>query len=111
MYQLVGALLVCFLALSFFIFMLSIAIGGLKLVLLWVAGAKDWEELGTQFDKWLIETRKRRIARGAPTTLRGALWVLAWRVWKAYTHPIRAWRGEFLYPPKKSVRGAGDLKP
>jgi hypothetical protein len=111
MYQLVGALLIGFLALSFSIFTLSIVIDRLKLVLFWIAGAKDLEELGTRFDKWLIETRKRQIARGAPTTLRGALWVFAWRVWKAYTHPIRAWRGEFLYPPKKGVRGAGYHKP
>jgi len=111
MRELTGTLLIAFLALSFFVFMLSIVIDGLKLVLLWIAGAKDLEELGTRFDKWLIETPKRQIARGASTTLSGALWVLAWRVWKAYTHPVRAWRGEFLYPPKKSVRGAGDYKP
>jgi hypothetical protein len=109
MYQLVGALLIGFLALPFFIFTLSIVIDGLKLVLLWIAGAKDLEELGTRFDKWLIETRKRQIARG--NTLRGVLWMLAWRVWKSYTHPIRARRDEFLYPPKKGVRGVGGHKP
>ena len=77
----------------------------------WATGGKDLLELARRFDRWTVETRERQIARGAPTTLRGALCVLAWRVWKAYTHPIRAWRGEFLYPSKRGVRGGGDYKP
>jgi hypothetical protein len=66
MYQLVGALLMGFLALSFSIFTLSIVIDRLKLVLLWIAGAKDLEELGRRFDKWLIETRNVRLHVAPP---------------------------------------------
>jgi hypothetical protein len=103
-------LLICFFALSYLVFLLILALKGLRLVLLWATGTKDSEELGTRFDGWMAESRERRIKRGGPATLGGALMVLCWRIWKAYVHPIRSWRGEFVYPPKKDVRGAGDHK-
>ena len=103
-------LLICFFALSYLVFLLILALKGLRLALLWATGTKDSEELGTRFDRWMAESRERRITRGGPATLRGALMVLCWRIWKAYVHPIRSGRGEFVYPPKKDVRGAGDHK-
>jgi quinol-cytochrome oxidoreductase complex cytochrome b subunit len=103
-------LLICFFALSYLVFLLILALKGLRLALLWATGTKDSEELGTRFDRWMAESRERRITRGGPATLRGALMVLCWRIWKAYVHPIGSWRGEFVYPPKKDVRGAGDHK-
>ena len=50
MCELAGTLLIAFLALSFFIFILTIVLDGLKLILFWVAGTKSLEELGTRFD-------------------------------------------------------------
>ncbi len=79
-------------------------------ILLWGTGAKDLVELARRFDRWTVETRERQIARGAPATLKGALKLFCWRLWKLYVHPIRSWRGEFD-PPKKDVRSAGDNKP
>jgi len=90
---------------------LKFALNLLKWTLLWATGAKDLEELDTRLDRWEVESRARRVARGGPATLRGTLKVFCWRLWKVYVHPIRSWRGEFVYPPKKDVRGASDHKP
>jgi hypothetical protein len=75
-------------------------------ILVWGTGAKDLLELARRFDRWTVETRERQIARGSPATLRGVLKVLCWRVWKVFEHPIRSWRGEFVYPPKKGTTDA-----
>ena len=48
--KLVGALLFCFLALSFFMLMVSLVIDGLKAALFWITEAKDLRELGARFD-------------------------------------------------------------
>jgi hypothetical protein len=104
MYQLVGALLICFLGLSFFMFMVSFVFDALKLILLWIPGAKDLHELGTRFDAHHAEWMKNQIARGRPITLGGVYKLVGRRIWTAYRHPIRAWRGEFD-PPKKDVCG------
>jgi hypothetical protein len=98
MCELVRTLLIAFLALSFFIFMLTIVLDGLKLTLFWVAGTKSLEELGTRFDAHHAEWVNERLARGEPVTLGAVLKLLGWRIWIAYTHPIRAWRGEFDRP-------------
>jgi len=107
MCELVGTLLIAFLALSFFIFMLTIVLDGLKLILFWVAGTKSLEELGTRFDahhaKWVNE----RLGRGEPVTLGAVLRLLGWRIWIAYTHPIRAWRGEFDRPKQGTTDASG----
>jgi hypothetical protein len=108
MREVVITLLICFFVLCYLVFLLILALKGVRLALLWATGIKDPEELGSRFDRWIAESRARRIARGGPATLRGALKVLCWRLWKVYVHPIRSWRGEFVYPPKKDVRGAGD---
>jgi hypothetical protein len=115
--EFVGVLLVCYLmllvlwlALCLFALIVRFVVEALSLALRWTFGA-DSQELGARFDRWVAETRKRQIARGAPATLRGSLWVLAWRLWKVYVHPIRSWRSEFVYPPNKDVRGASDHKP
>jgi hypothetical protein len=105
----VGVLLICFLTFSFFVFMLTIVLDGLKLVLLWVAGTKSLEELGTRVDAHQADWLKERIARGQPVTLGPILKLLGWRIWTAYRHPIRAWRGEFDLP-KKDVSDAGGQK-
>jgi hypothetical protein len=73
-------------------------------------GAKNLEELRVRGETRHAEWVKERLARGQPVTLRGVLKLLGWRIWTAYTHPIRAWRGEFD-PPRKNIRGAGDSKP
>jgi hypothetical protein len=93
-----------------------VIIGQFMRVILWAAGAKDLVELSARMDaasarshKSNAEWREQRRARGAPATLGTALKLLGWRMWPAYTHPIRAWRGEFD-PPKKDVRGAGGNK-
>jgi hypothetical protein len=72
-------------------------------ILFWKTGAKDLEELRTGFDRWVGASRERQIASGVPPTRRGAFKLLSWRIWKLAAHPIRYWRGEFLYPPKKDV--------
>jgi hypothetical protein len=91
--------------------MLKTVLTLLRWVLLWVTGAKDLVELAKWFDRWTVETRERQIARGSPPTLGGVLKVLCWRVWKVFEHPIRSWRGEFVYPPKRGVRDSGGYKP
>ncbi len=100
-------LLICYFVLSSLVFLLVLALKGLRLALLWATGIKDPEEFGTRFHRWIAESRERRIARGGPATLRGALKLLCWRIWKVYVHPIRSWRGEFVYPPKKEAPPAG----
>ncbi len=99
------------------LFLVGLLVGGiviildlLKWMLLWATGAKDLEEIHTRFDQWVAAIRQRQIASGAPPTRRGAFKLLGWRTWKLAVHPVRYWRGEFLYPPKKNVRGAGDSK-
>ncbi len=103
MWEFVWALLVCFLVVFVFAFMIMVVVETIRMSVLWLTGAKDFAELGKRFDKWTAEARERRVARGGPATLRGVLVVLAWRIWKAYVHPIRTWRGEFVYPPKKGT--------
>jgi hypothetical protein len=110
MYQLVGALLVCFLAISFFVLMLTIVLDGLKLILFRVAGTKSLEELGTRFDAHHAEWVKERLARGEPVTLGGVLKLLGWRIWTAYRHPIRAWWGD-LDRPKQGTTDARVKRP
>jgi hypothetical protein len=94
-----------------------IAIGQIMRAVLWVAGAKDLAELSARMDaadarfhKSNVEWKAQRIARGQPAALGGVLKLLGQRIWTAYRHPIRAWRGEFD-PPKENVRGAGEHKP
>jgi hypothetical protein len=111
MCELAGPVLFCILALSFIMLAVWVVLEGLKLILLWIPRTKDLQELGRRLDRWAAETRKRQTALGGPATLRGALWVLPWRVWKAYTHPIRTWRGELMYPPKKGATDSGGPKP
>jgi hypothetical protein len=98
MCELVRTLLIAFLALSFFIFMLTIVLDGLKLTLFWVAGTKSLEELGTRFDAHHAAWMNERLARDEPVTLGAVLKLLGWRIWIAYAHPIRAWRSEFDQP-------------
>ena len=98
----------CIEAVVLLCYSLKIALNLLNWAVRWATGAKDVVELARRFDRWTVETRERQIARGSPATLRGVLKVLCWRVWKVFEHPIRSWRGEFVYPPKKNVRGAGN---
>jgi hypothetical protein len=70
----------------------------LKWTLLWMAGAKDFAELDARFKKQATEARERLIARGEPVTFGGILKLIGCRMWTAYRHPIRAWRGEFDRP-------------
>jgi hypothetical protein len=72
-------------------------------------GANDVEELRIRSEARHAEWVKERIARGQPATLRGVLVLLGRRMWTAYRHPTRAWRGEFD-PPKKGTTEAGDRK-
>jgi len=102
-------LLIGFFALSYFVFLLVLALKGLRLALLWATGIKDSEGLGARFDAHHAEWVKERLARGQPATLGGVFKLLGRRMWTAYTHPIRAWRGEFD-PPKKGTTDAGDHK-
>ncbi|SRR5216683_5188225 len=95
-------------------FIVGMLVGGiviildlLKWILLWATEARDLEELRTRFDRWVGAIRERQIASGVPTTRRGAFKLLGWRTWKLAVHPIRYWRGEFFYPPKKDVLANG----
>jgi hypothetical protein len=95
-------------------FLVGLLVGGiviildlLKWILLWATEAKDLEELRTRFDRWISAIRERQIASGVPPTRRGAFKLLGWRTWKLAVHPIRYWRGEFLFPPKKDVPADG----
>jgi hypothetical protein len=95
-------------------FLVGLLVGGiviildlLKWILLWATEAKDLEELRTRFDRWVGTIRERQIASGVPPTRRGAFKLLGWRTWKLAVHPIRYWRGEFLFPPKKDVPANG----
>jgi hypothetical protein len=72
-------------------------------------GANDLEELRIRSEARHAEWVKERIARGQPATLRGVFVLLGKRMWTAYRHPIRAWRGEFD-PPRKRATEAGDRK-
>ncbi len=101
-------LLIAFLALSFFVFMLTIVFDGLKLILFWVAGTKSLEEVGTRFDAHHAEWVNERLARGEPVTSGAVLKLLGWRIRTAYRHAIRAWRGEFDRP-KQGTPPAANL--
>ena len=101
----------CIQGIVLILYSLKIILTLLKKALLWASDAKDLVELGIRLDRWEVESRARRIARGGPATLRGTLKVLCWRLWKVYVHPIRSWRGELVYPPKKDVRGTDGYKP
>jgi hypothetical protein len=70
-------------------------------------GIKDFEELGTCFDAHHAEWVKEWIARDEPTTLGGVLKFLGRQIWTAYRHPIRAWRGEFDRPKKRTTDAGG----
>ena len=74
---------------------------------LWAIGIKDFEKLGTRFDAHHAEWVNKRIARDEPTTLGGVLKFLGRQTWTAYGHPIRAWRGEFDRPKKRTTDGGG----
>ena len=94
-----------------------VTIGQIMRAVLWATGAKDLAELSARmnaanarFHKSNAEWREQRRARGAPITLGGALKLLGWRIWTAYRHPIRAWRGEFDRP-KKGAIDASEPKP
>ncbi len=99
------------------LFLVSLLVGGiviilgfLKWIVLWATTAKDLEELRARFDRRVGAIRERQIASGVPPMRRGAFRLLGWRTWKLAVHPVRYWRGEFLYPPKKDGRGASDNK-
>jgi hypothetical protein len=103
MCEVVISLLICFFVLSYLVFLLVFALKGFRLALLWATGTKELEGFLARFDAHHAEWVKERLARGHPVTLGGVLNLLGRRMWTAYTHPIRAWRGEFD-PPKKDVR-------
>lgn len=95
-----------------------VVLGLITRAVLWTTGARDLDELSARMSaanarigKTNAEWREQRQAHGQPTTLRGALKLFFWRLWKLYVHPIRSWRGEFVYPPRKDVRGGGGDKP
>jgi hypothetical protein len=75
-------------------------------ILLWATRANDVEELGARLDARHAEWMRKRIASGQPVTWGGILKLLGRRMWTAYRHPIRVWRGEFD-PPNKDARSAG----
>jgi hypothetical protein len=106
MCEVVITLLICFFVLSYLVFLLVFALKGLRLALLWATGTKDSERFSARFGPHHAEWVKERIARGQPATLGGVLKLLGQRVWTAYRHPIRAWRGEFD-PPKKGPPSTG----
>ena len=70
-------------------------------------GANDLEELRIRSEAGHAEWVKERIARGQPATLGNVLMLLGKRMWTAYRHPIRAWRGEFDPPKKGTTEAAG----
>lgn len=109
--EIVGYVLVS----AFVVLAVLVIIRQIMRAMLWVAGAKDLAELSARMDaanvrfhKSNAEWREQRRARGAPATLSGALKLLGWRIWTAYRHPIRAWRGEFD-PPKKGTPPAKNV--
>lgn len=98
------------------LFLVGLLVGGiviildlLKWIVLWATGAKDLEEIHTGFDQWVAAIRERQIVSGVPPTRRGAFKLLGWRTWKLAVHPVRFWRGEFVYPPKKDPPPAGNI--
>ena len=98
------------------LFLVGLFVGGiviildlLKWILLQATGAKNLEELRMRFDRWVGTIRERQITSGVPPTRRGAFKLLGWRAWKLAVHPVRYWRGEFLYPPKKGAPPTGNV--
>lgn len=97
----------CIEAVVLLLYSLKFMVNLLKWTVLWATGAIDMEELRIRLDAHHAEWVKERIARGQPVTWGGILKLLGRRMWTAYTHPIRTWRGEFVYPPKKDAPPAG----
>jgi hypothetical protein len=89
--------------------MLKVVLKLMGWIYLRAEGVRDLEELRIRSDTRYAEWMKHQIARGRPATLGGVLKLLGWRIWTAYRHPIRAWRGEFD-PPKKSTTNASGRK-
>jgi hypothetical protein len=113
----IEALIILYVLLVLSMAALVLVWNALKLVLkvtlwifLWAKGAKDMAELDARWDAHHAEWLKERIARGQPVSLGPILKLLGWRMWTAYRHPIRAWRGEFDLP-KSDVSGADGHKP
>jgi hypothetical protein len=72
-------------------------------------GVRDLYELRIRSETRHAEWVKHQIAHGQPATLGGVYKLVGRRIWTAYRHPIRAWRGEFD-PPKRDLGGTGDSK-
>lgn len=89
--------------------MLKVVLKLMGWIYLRAEGVRGLDELRIRSETRHAEWVKHQIARGRPATLGGVYKLVGRRMWTAYTHPIRAWRGEFD-PPKKNVHGSGDNK-
>jgi hypothetical protein len=100
MWEFVSALLVCFLVVFIFAFLIKVVVETLRVIVLWLTGAKDFAELGKRFDENTARVREANLQRrarrlgqrhecGFPLTLRGRLSLEWWRLKKSFAHPIR----------------------